>query len=147
MLKETIRKCIENYQIGLIGELENQFRDKKEAADIDELDVRDADAHSHQSQAQSEEQLISNRLESAKASLEKLRSIPLTNSGEVSEGALIETRSLIIYVGIITRKFTEDGRDIIGISTEAPIYESLLGQTVGFPFQLAGIDCKILSIQ
>lgn len=49
--------------------------------------------------------------------------------------------------GIITQKFTEGGRDIIGISTEAPIYKILYSQTIGFPFQFAGVDCEILSIQ
>ena len=147
MLKETIRKCIENYQTGLIKVLENQFSDKKEASDIDENDVKDADAHSHQAQAQSEEQRINDQLEGAKATLEYLRNIPLTESDKVSEGALIETRSLLIYVGIITQKFTEEGRNIIGISTEAPIYKILYNQTIGFPFQFAGVDCEILSVQ
>jgi stringent starvation protein B len=60
---------------------------------------------------------------------------------------LIETRSLTIYVGIVTQQFTEDGRDVIGISTEAPIYRTLYNQTVNFSFQFAGVDCEILSIQ
>jgi hypothetical protein len=145
-LKVTIRKCIENFQIGLIKELEDQFNDKKEASDIDENDVRDADTHSHQSQAQSEEQRVNDRLVTAKADLEYVQKIPLNISDSVVEGALIETKSLLIYVGIITQKFTEEGRDIIGISIKAPIYKTLFNQKIGFPFQFSGIDCEILSI-
>jgi len=147
MLKEKIRKCIEDYQTGLIEELENELNYKKEASVSDGYDVIDADAHSHQSQARLEGQLVSDRLERAKAALAHLGSIPLAESDKVAEGALIETRSLTIYVGIVTEKFTEDGRDIIGISTEAPIYKTLYNQTVGFSFQFAEVDCEILSIQ
>ena len=146
MLKQKIRKCIENYQTSLIEELENELNYKKEAAKIDGYDVIDADDRSHQSQAQIEEQLVYDRLQSAKAALEYLKKIPLTESDKVTEGALIETRDLVFYVGIITEKFTEDGRNIIGISTQAPIYKTLHNQTVNFPFQFAGVDCKILSI-
>jgi hypothetical protein len=147
MLKKTIRTCIEKYQLGLIKDLENEFNDKKEASDIDEDDVIDADTHSHQSQAQFDEQLINNRLESAKKSLEYLKGIPLSESNVVTEGALIETKNLLIYVGIVTQKFNEEGRDIIGISTKAPIYKTLNNKTVGFPFQFSGVDCEILSIK
>lgn len=147
MLKKTVRTCIEKYQIGLIEELINEFNNKKEASDIDEYDVIDADTHSHQSQAQTDEQLINNRLESAKLALEYLKKIPLTESNKVSEGALIETKDLLIYVGIITQKFKDDGKDIIGISLDAPIYETLKNKTVGFRFQFAGVDCEILSIK
>jgi hypothetical protein len=146
MLKEKIRKCIENYQTSLIEELENELNYKKEASEIDGYDVIDADDRSHQSQAQIEEQLVYDRLQSSKAALEHLKKIPLTESDQVTEGALIETRDLVFYVGIITQKFTEDGRNIIGISTAAPIYKTLHNQTVNFPFQFAGVDCKILSI-
>ena len=146
MLKQKIRKCIENYQTSLIEELENELNYKKDAAEIDGYDVIDADDRSHQSQAQIEEQLVYDRLQSAKAALVYLKKIPLTESDKVTEGALIETRDLVFYVGIITEKFTEDGRNIIGISTQAPIYKTLHNQTVNFPFQFARVDCKILSI-
>ncbi len=147
MLKEKIRKCIENYQTSLIEELENELNYKKEASEIDGYDVIDADDRSHQSQAQIEEQLVYDRLQSAKAALEGLKKIPLTESDKVIEGALIESKNLVFYIGIITQQFTEDGRNIIGISTQAPIYKTLHNQTVNFPFQFAGVDCKILSIQ
>jgi hypothetical protein len=60
-------------------------------------------------------------LQEKKEAFEYLNRIPLTKTDKVTEGALIETRNLVFYVGIITEKFCEDGRNIIGISTEAPI--------------------------
>lgn len=147
MLKEKVKKCIETYQENLVKELENEFKNFKEGAHIDEADVRDADSHSHQSQSARDEQRVSDQLSRAKEELQKIRQIGTAPSAKIEEGALIETRSLLIHVGIITSKFTEDGRDIIGISTNAPIYKTLEGQKEGFPFQFAGTDCSILSIQ
>ena len=146
MLKEKVKKCIESYQENLITELENEFKNFKDGAHIDESDVRDADSHSHQSQSARDEERVSNQLSRAKVDLEKIKSISSAPSTKIEEGALIETRSLLIHVGIVTSKFTEDGKDIIGISTDAPIFKTLEGQGEGFPFQFAGIDCSILSI-
>lgn len=147
MFKEKVKQCITNYQEELVKGLESQFNNFRDAADIDENDSRDADSHSHQAQSTFDEQRVSDQLARAKADLEKIKRISDEPTDRIEEGALIETKSLLIHVGIVTNKFTEDGKDIIGISTDAPIYKTLRGQSVGFPFQFAGIDCSILSIQ
>jgi len=146
MFKEKIKKCIVAYQENLVSNLENEFENSKETSHIDEADVRDADSHSHQSQAIADEQRISEQLTRAKQELEKLKSISTQPSDEIEEGAVIETRNLFIHVGIVTSKFTEDGKDIIGVSTASPIYKTLQGQKKGFPFEFAGTACEIISI-
>ena len=147
MLKKTIRECIEKYQTGLIKQLETEFDEKKEAAHIDEDDIIDADTHSHQSQSITDEQAVSENLQRAKSDLVYLQGIPVTKSNKVAEGALIETKDLFIYVGIITQKFNDDGRDIIGISVNAPIFKTLENKSVGFEFEINGVSCRILSIK
>lgn len=145
-LKQEVKNCIITYQENLIKGLENEFQSFRSGADIDENDVRDADAHSHQSQSAYDEQRVSSQLSRAKVDLEKIKSISDSPSTEVEEGALIETKNLLIHIGIVTSTFNDGGKDIIGISTQAPIYKSLVGQKEGFPFQFAGIDCSIISI-
>jgi len=146
MFKEKIKKCIITYQENLVSNLEMEFQNTKQTAHIDEADVRDADTHSHQSQTIADEQRISEQLIRAKQDLEKLKSISTSPSHKIEEGAIIETRNLLIHVGIVTSKFNEEGKDIIGISTDAPIYKTLHGQKKGFPFEFAGTACEILSI-
>ena len=84
---------------------------------------------------------------SAKKSLEYLKSIQRTESDEVALGSLIETNKFFIYVGISTQKFNEDGSDIIGISTNASIYQNLQSKTAGDTFKFSPDYCEILSIQ
>jgi hypothetical protein len=52
----------------------------------------------------------------------------------------------LLYVGIVTQKFKDNSKDIIGISTDAPIYNKLKDKTVGFPFEIEGDNCNIVSI-
>ncbi len=115
--------------------------------DIDEEDIIDSDTRSHQSQSTFDEHRVNEQLERAEADLEHLRSIPNEPADIIKEGALIETNNLLLYVGIITKTITEDGKEIIGISTDAPIFKTLVGQKKGFQFKLANSDCSILSIQ
>lgn len=110
-------------------------------------DIDDADSHSHHIEAHEEAELINERLMSAKKSLKYLKSIPLSETEEVALGSLIETSKFFIYIGISTQKFTEDGNNIIGISTSAPIYQTLQSKTVGDTFKFGPDDCEILSIK
>jgi len=147
MQKEKIRKCIETYQTGIVETLEKEYKSKTEFSNKEENNIDDADAHSHELEAHSDSELINDRLESARASLEYFKSIPQIETDKVSLGSLIETDSFLIYVGISTQKFSDDGREIIGISIKAPIYQSLENKTVGDSFKFGGTDCRILSIQ
>lgn len=147
MNKVEIKNHLENYQQNLIDKIKGEFNRKKDASEIDHNDVRDADSHSHQSQSQEDEQLIDDRLKNALDALTFLKNTPLKESNKVELGSLIETDSFLIYVGIATQKFTKNGKEIIGISTDAPIYNKLEGQTVGFPFEITGVSCKIVSIK
>jgi len=44
---------------------------------------------------------------------------------QVALGSLIQSNKFFICVGISTQKFSEDRSDIIGISTNASIYQNL----------------------
>lgn len=145
-LKETVKNCIIKYQENLINGLNEEFQLLKGVTNIDENDVRDSDTHSHQSQSTRDEQRVSDQLSRAQSELEKIKAISVVPTNEVTEGTLIETKNLLIHVGIVTSKFNDGGKDIIGISTDSPFFKTLQGQKVGFPFQFAGIDCSIISI-
>ena len=146
MNKEEIKRSLEHYQQNLIDDLKGEFNLKKQDVENDNNDVRDIDSYSHQSQSQDDEQLVNDRLESAIDALTFLKNIPLKESKKVDLGSLIETESFLIYVGIATQKFTDTGKEIIGISTDAPIYNKLKDKTVGFSFEIEGDSCKIVSI-
>ncbi len=146
MNKELVKNCILEYQKNLINELKEAFKDKEDDVVIDETDTRDADTFSHQSQSQADEELINNRLKKAEDSLEYFKNLTKSAHDKVELGALIESENLVIYVGITTKMFVDNGKNIIGISTDAPIYKTLKDQTVGFEFTLGNMDCKILSI-
>ena len=147
MVKERVRDYIYLYLQNLIAELKNELKDKVKASVIQCSDVNDVDSHSHQFQTIKDEQSVSNRLNQIINERDHLQNIPTSEMDKVIEGALVEIKNLFIYVGIATPVISNNGIDIIGISTSAPIYNVLINQNVGFKFKFNGIDCVIKSIQ
>lgn len=52
----------------------------------------------------------------------------------VQPGSLVVTNNLIFYVAISTEKFELDGKPAVGISVNAPIYQSMTGLSKGDSF-------------
>jgi hypothetical protein len=63
--------------------------------------------------------------------LDKLRGIDFGPKSTVTEGALVRLSGRYFIIAVSTGKFTCDGRDVMGISTMAPIFESIEGARAG----------------
>jgi hypothetical protein len=63
--------------------------------------------------------------------LDKLRKVDFGPKSTVAEGALIRLSGRYFMIAVSTGKFTCDGREVMGISTMAPIFEAIEGARAG----------------
>ena len=61
-------------------------------------------------------------------------------------GSLIETEDLYIFIGISLQQFKLNGKNVIAISEEAPIYNSIKEKTIGEKITIGTIENTIISI-
>ena len=61
----------------------------------------------------------------------------------MSEGALIDLGGKFFVVAVSTTRFTCDGKSVMGISPQAPLYRALEGLTAGESAQVNGRDVTV----
>ena len=70
--------------------------------------------------------------------LDKLRAIDFGPKSTVTEGALVRLSGRYFIIAVSTSKFTCDGREVMGISTMAPIFKAIKGARTGETVEFAG---------
>jgi hypothetical protein len=78
--------------------------------------------------------------------LEKLREIDFSPKSTVTEGALVRLSGRDFIVAVSTAKFVCDGREVMGISTMAPIFEAIEGARAGETVEFNGKKLVIESV-
>lgn len=70
--------------------------------------------------------------------LDKLREVDFGPKSTVTEGALVRLSGRYFVIAVSTNKFTCDGREVMGISTMAPIFEAIKGARAGETVEFNG---------
>ena len=70
--------------------------------------------------------------------LDKLREVDFGPKSTVTEGALVRLSGRYFVIAVSTSKFTCDGREVMGISTMAPIFETIKGARAGETVEFKG---------
>jgi transcription elongation GreA/GreB family factor len=70
--------------------------------------------------------------------LDKLREVDFGPKSTVTEGALVRLSGRYFVIAVSTSKFICDGREVMGISTMAPIFEAIKGARVGETVEFNG---------
>ena len=79
--------------------------------------------------------------------IEKLRTIDFGPKSTVGEGAVVKLSGRYFVIAVSTGKFTCRGREFMGISTMAPIFEALEGARAGETVQLNGRDLTVEEVE
>lgn len=147
MLKKTeLINSIINHQQSKIEELE-AFREKLEGVtDLDENSSRDIDDFSHQSESMEVVLHTNQQIESARDSLNILRVYANSELTNVMPGAIIETDKRWFLIGVSISSYELEGKEIIGISTETPIYSVMVNKSAGDSFSFADQEYVIQHI-
>ena len=143
--KEIINKIIE-IQNNVIDNLKESAIDYKSASNIDENDNIDPEDFSHQEEAKDMQLRYEQMTIQAKNNLEVLESYINKNCSTIEAGALVETESLFLFIGISISQFTFNGKNVITFSEQAPIFSMLKEKSIGQKIAIGMIENTILSI-
>lgn len=146
MNKLHIKEKLFEQQENIIRELAEKVEMTHSMVDVDEDDTHDPDDYSHQYESGEMEQLIKVQLNKAKGNMERLKTIDFGEKDTVTPGALVQTPRFNFFIGFATVPFDVDGKHIVGISTESPIYSIMNGRKEGDKFSFSGINYEISKI-
>lgn len=79
--------------------------------------------------------------------IEKLRTIDFGPKLAVNEGAVVKLSGRHFVIAVSTSKFTCQGRELMGISTMAPIFEAIEGARAGETVQFNGRDLTVEDVE
>ncbi len=145
--KEKLIEVLVQHQKLKINELKDRLKMATEAADIDETDILDPEDYSHQNEANDIKLIFENQLRTVERDLKQLLLIDTSSKNTVVSGALVFTDHFKFFVGISFPSILFDEINIMGISTETPIYIKIQGKKIGDKFTISEKTYSILSIQ
>lgn len=97
-------------------------------------EVNDPDDHSHLNQSLDVAKKIDTVIHEHVHHLETIESLDFEQKTSVEPGAIVSVNGRCMIIGISKPQFEIEGRKFIGISTDAPIYDSLKGKKTGDEF-------------
>jgi hypothetical protein len=130
----------------IIHDLREKITSSNGMVDIDETDTIDPEDLSHQTEAGEMKLLFEKQLFRAEDELEHLKNMNIEKKMFVEAGAYVSTEKFHFFVGHATMPFDFEGKHIVGISVDSPIYPTMKGKHKGDSFSHAGNDYMILDI-
>lgn len=146
MNKLNLKSELIHMQKMIVSEFEGQMKSAHSMVDIDESDVMDPEDFSHQYEAGEMEQLMRTQMNRAKSCIDLINNIDFSPKSKIEVGAIVETGAFAFFIGIPTTPFNFEGRQIVGISKEAPFYTVLIDKKVGDHFTYCGNEYTIDAI-
>lgn len=98
---------------------------------IDYNETRDNDDHSHHHQAKTDSNIGHKYLHVHEEHLKQIEALDFSPSQIVEPGAVVQVNDRYIVVAVAESAFQFDGKDIVSISTEAPLYKCMKGKKAG----------------
>jgi hypothetical protein len=145
MRAEIINSIIEE-QKKIITNLEESVDRYKSASNLDDDNTHDPEDFSHQDEAKDMQLRFEQRLNEAKLNLDAISDSTNNVHTEIENGALIETPDNFIFIGISLPIFKHNGKDIITISGQAPIFQELKGKKVNDSITIGNNSHTIITI-
>lgn len=146
MNKQLLFQHLIKSQEEIIQDLHEKINSTNGMVDIDETDTIDPEDLSHQSESGEMKQLFEQKLLRAELELDALRKMNIEPKNSVSMGAYVSTEKFNFFVGHATMPFDFEGKHIVGISLESPIFPVMNGLNEGDKFAHAGNEYKIIEI-
>ena len=145
MDKVKIISAIIEEQQKVINGLKSSAERYKSEADLDEDQTQDPEDYSRQNEAKDMQLRYEKLLLTAQKYWNILEKAKSENYTEIEIGTLIETDKNYIFVGISLPVFKYEGKDVISVSEEAPVFQNLKSKTLGDTLELGNNNFKIIS--
>jgi hypothetical protein len=134
MNKDHVRSTMLSLTEGALKHAKQGYADFLNSARIDRGGPVEAGDASMAEQASDLAEAFDQPIHTNIEKLDKLESINFGPKDEVGEGAVVKFNGRHFVIAVPTSKFVCEGESFMGISTDAPIYQSMKGLTAGEEF-------------
>jgi len=142
---DVLDKIRQNLERNL-AELTQALNDYESASNIDEADTLDPEDLSQQTEFKEMQLRMKFHLEQVNGQLSRLQELTNKKVNTVEAGAIVETERNLLFIGVSCPSIPVDGKEILGISTETPIFAALKGKTTGDSFKMGKDEYSITGI-
>lgn len=136
--KDHIRETMLSLEATALTSAREIYADYVSAAQIDRSEPTENDERAQAEIASDFSESLDDTLHDQVDKLETLRTIDFGPKSTVVEGAVVKLSGRWFVIAVSTSKFTCQGRELMGISTMAPIFEAIEGAQAGEVIQFNG---------
>lgn len=146
MNKEKLQQKLIEIQHASITELKEKIAAANSGADLDESDTIDPEDLSHQNESIHLKNVFDQQLAKAETDLASLMKIDFSKKDAAVPGALITTENFHFILGHAVIPFEYEGKRIVGVSVDSPIYPEIKGKHIGDQFTFLEKTYTIIEI-
>jgi hypothetical protein len=141
--KDHIRETMLSLETAALHSARDDYLNYVSTARLDRTEPIENDEHAQAEVASDFAEALDDTLHDYDDKLEKLRMIDFGPKSAVNEGAVVKLSGRYFVIAVSTSKFTCHGRELMGISTSAPIFRSIEGARAGQTVQFNGHDLTV----
>ena len=148
----TFKQKTHNYYLQLVQDRIDVFRDMIEALTEDSKnDAKGSAGDKHEtalSMMHIEQEKLNHKLREViaqKAILDKIDSNTIAET--IIVGSLVKANGIYLYLSVALPKIAIEGINVIALSPQSPLGNKLMGNEVGFTFEINGTQYVIETIQ
>lgn len=143
MDKSIIKERMFTLEAEALRSAREKYFDYLEGARIDRSEPTEDDEQAQAEIASDLAEVLDDNVHDHTGKLDKLREVDFGPKSTVTEGALVQLSGRYFVVAVSTGKFSCDGREIMGISTMAPIFNAIEGKRAGEIVEFNGRELVI----
>jgi hypothetical protein len=136
--KDHIRGTMLSLETAALHSARNTYLDYVSTARLDRTEPIENDEQAQAEVASDFARALDDTLHDYADKLQKLRMIDFGPKSAVTEGAVVKLSGRYFVIAVSTSKFSCHGRELMGISTMAPIFEAIEGARAGETVQFKG---------
>ncbi len=143
MNKQIVKQTMLSLEAGELESAREKYREYVGSARLDRSEPIEDDEQAQAELASDLSEALDDTVHAYTDKIEKLAAIDFGPKSKVEEGAVVKLDGRFFVIAVSTGKFRCDGRDLIGISREAPIYAALEGKRAGDAISFNGRELVI----
>lgn len=136
--KDHIRETMLSLETAALNSAREHYQDYVCDARIDRSEPNDNHVHSQAEIASDFAESLDDTIHDQADKLETLRTIDFGPRSTVGEGAVVKLSGRWFVIAVSTNRFKCQGREFMGISTMAPIFEAIEGAQAGEVIEFNG---------
>ena len=138
MDKNIIKETMLSLQGAVLQSARDKYFDYVADARLDRSEPIESDEQAQAEIASDLSEALDDTLHDRTDKLDRLKEVDFGPKSTVTEGALVRLSGRYFVVAVSTSKFTCEGREVMGISTLAPIFQAIKGARAGETVEFNG---------